>query len=457
MNRISLTWRIIFSFLLPLLLILIALLIALLLSSSSLLRTAALIILPMTAIALSIWNVRKYAKSLQEIQRGIQHIAGTAELAGTASEAPAGIDSLAAAVRNAARSVGERSGEIARSREKYEAIVSAMREGVLLVDQEERLISINPAAADYLGIDSARAINHSLQELVRNSELQRLVTKNLREGGSAETDITVTNNGERFLQITSTAMSGTSGGRNGVLVVLNDVTRLRRLEQVRRDFVANVSHELKTPITSIKGYIETLLDGAFRNLDDAERFLQIVAKQSNRLNAIIEDLLQLSRIEQGAEKGEISLEMTALRGLLAAAIASCETQAKAKNIEVSLSCPVDLAARINPPLLEQAVVNLIGNAVKYCPTGSKVDLQAIRSSESVVIMVRDNGPGIAAEHLPRLFERFYRVDKSRSRAEGGTGLGLAITKHIVLAHGGVVAVESKIGEGSTFTISLPCG
>jgi two-component system phosphate regulon sensor histidine kinase PhoR len=241
----------------------------------------------------------------------------------------------------------------------------------------------------------------------------------------------------------------------GALIVLNDVTRLRKLEQVRRDFVANVSHELKTPITSIKGYVETLLDGAFRNPEDAERFLKIVAKQANRLNAIIEDLLKLSRIEQGVERGEIVLEQTALKGLLTAAISACETQITAKSIHVSLSCPDDLVARINPPLLEQAVVNLIDNAAKYGNAGSAIEISAIRDSSTTSIIVRDHGVGIASEHLPRLFERFYRVDKARSRAEGGTGLGLAIAKHIVLAHGGTISVDSRVSQGSTFTINLP--
>jgi two-component system phosphate regulon sensor histidine kinase PhoR len=216
-----------------------------------------------------------------------------------------------------------------------------------------------------------------------------------------------------------------------------------------------VSHELKTPITSIKGFVETLEDGAIRSPEDAERFLGIMAKQADRLNAIIEDLLALSRIEQEADSHDIRMETARLRPVLANAIDICTMKASDQQTDIRLECPPDLEARISPPLLEQAVVNLIDNAVKYSPAGSTVLVEAKRDAEALVVSVQDHGCGIEPEHLERLFERFYRVDKARSRKLGGTGLGLSIVKHIVQTHRGRVSVESVPGKGSVFRIHLP--
>jgi two-component system phosphate regulon sensor histidine kinase PhoR len=238
-------------------------------------------------------------------------------------------------------------------------------------------------------------------------------------------------------------------------VVFSDVTRLRRLESVRRDFVANVSHELKTPITAIKGSVETLLSGAMEEPQAAERFLHIVARQSERLEAIIDDLLALSRVEQDAEQDAVPLSLGEIRPVLVAAQQACLPSADEKKVEIRLFCSTRLRGRINAPLLEQAVVNLLINAIKYSPSGGKVVVDAAQLEDQLMIKVQDWGSGIAAEHLPRIFERFYRVDPARSRKLGGTGLGLAIVKHIIQAHGGQVVVHSTPGEGSVFTLLLP--
>ncbi|MBI3735216.1 ATP-binding protein [Candidatus Sumerlaeota bacterium] len=257
------------------------------------------------------------------------------------------------------------------------------------------------------------------------------------------------------MQAHGSVLLDAEGSGIGALVVLNDVTRLIKLENVRREFVANVSHELKTPITSIKGFVETLLEGAIDHPDEARRFLGIVQTHADRLHAIIEDLLSLSRIELEAERNVIILEPGSIREVLQAAIEICQVHARAKGINITLNCPADLRARINAALLEQAVVNLIDNAVKYSGDGKDIQVEAEAATSETVIRVRDHGCGIDAEHLSRLFERFYRVDKARSRKAGGTGLGLAITKHIAQAHGGSVGVESVLGEGSIFSIRLP--
>jgi two-component system phosphate regulon sensor histidine kinase PhoR len=456
-NHTRRIWRIYLPLLLPAILLFLVVLL-LVLSSSQILSTGftvIVIILAVAVMAVAYLFARRLATSLTQIRAGVERIAQIDDGGRVITTSDDSLASLAVAANSVARQFEQRAAELTHQQQEHDTIVSSMIEGVLVVDADEKLISINQAAARLLGLENANVIGRSLPETIRNSDLHRLVTRTLKLGTTVEGDITLSGVENRYLQVTGTMLPDATHGTIGALVVLNDVTRLRKLEQVRRDFVANVSHELKTPITSIKGYVETLLDGAYRNPDESERFLNIVARQANRLNAIIEDLLKLSRIEQGVERGEIVLEQTALKGLLMAAISACETQITAKSIRVSMSCPDDLVARINPPLLEQAIVNLIDNAAKYSDAGSAIEIAALQDNRAISITVCDHGVGIAPEHLPRLFERFYRVDKARSRSEGGTGLGLAIAKHIVQAHGGTISVSSRVGEGSTFTISLP--
>ncbi|MBF0276527.1 MAG: HAMP domain-containing protein [SAR324 cluster bacterium] len=243
---------------------------------------------------------------------------------------------------------------------------------------------------------------------------------------------------------------------NQMALLLNErMETVVSLENIRKDFVANVSHELKTPITSIKGSVETLLDGALDHREDAHRFLQIIARHTDRLNAIIDDLLTLARVEQNQEKVKLVFKETAVKKILLMAVEDCIQQAAEKNIEVILNCREELIVSANAPLLQQAFVNLISNAVKYSPSASEVEIAAERVDQFILIQVRDHGCGISASHLPRLFERFYRVDPARSRHLGGTGLGLAIVKHIVQTHQGKVEVESQLEKGSTFSIYLP--
>jgi two-component system phosphate regulon sensor histidine kinase PhoR len=245
-------------------------------------------------------------------------------------------------------------------------------------------------------------------------------------------------------------------------MVINDITRIKKLENIRQDFVANVSHELRTPLTSIKGFVETLAGGAVDDPAEARRFLGILSKQVDRISMIVNDLLSLSRIERDAEQKAIELSEGAVADVLHAAIETCMARAQLKNIAVECSCDPGISARIERTLLEQAVVNLIDNAINYSADGRRILVSAAYAAVSpeapggeVVISVRDEGVGIAPEHFGRLFERFYRVDKARSRKMGGTGLGLSIVKHTALAHGGRVGVESSPGKGSTFFIYLP--
>jgi len=232
-------------------------------------------------------------------------------------------------------------------------------------------------------------------------------------------------------------------------------SRIKKLENIRRDFVANVSHEIKTPITAIKGFVETLRDGEVSSIEDRERFLGIVSNHVNRLEAIINDLLRLSSIEKDTENGGIEFGDEKISDILKTAIQICRLNAENKGIGITLDCDEKIIANVNAPLLEQAVVNLLDNAIKYSENDKKVKVNGFIKDNNVIIEVVDEGKGLEKEHFPRLFERFYRVDKARSRKLGGTGLGLAIVKHITQAHNGKVSVESIPGKGSIFTIKIP--
>jgi two-component system phosphate regulon sensor histidine kinase PhoR len=372
------------------------------------------------------------------------HVPDSAEMAG-----------LAITLNQMSEQLEERIGTIVRQRNEQEAVLSSMEEGVLAIDTHQRVISLNKAAAELLETEPAGVIGRGLQEVIRNVDLRRFVSQSLAAQQPIESDVVLHGQPGRVLQAHGTSLRDAAGRAIGAVIVLNDITRFRRLENIRKDFVANVSHELKTPITSIKGFVETLLDGALDNPQDAERFLRIIAKQADRLHAIIEDLLSLSKIEQSEEAADIELFDASLHEVLETAINSCQPQATDRNIDVHLDCDPELLVRVNPPLLDQAIVNLLDNAIKYSEPGSRVDVAATTLHGEVTIAVRDSGVGIPSEELPRIFERFYRVDKARSRKLGGTGLGLAIAKHIVNVHHGRITVESSVGKGSTFSIKLP--
>ncbi len=340
-------------------------------------------------------------------------------------------------------------------RNQIEAVLSSMAEGVIALDMNEHILSFNQSAANMLERLPAAAKNPSLQEIIRDSRLSEFVEKAQKSNIQIREDIILYKNGERILNVNATPLRDAKEKRIGTLLVLNDVTHLRRLEKMRQDFVANVSHEIKTPLTAIKGFVETLQSGAKDNQKEADHFLSIIEKHANRLGVIVDDLLQLSRIEKENDANQIQLKKTAVKNVIASSIRICKTEAEAKRIEIKLTCDYSLEAMIEPVLFEQAMVNLIDNAVKYSSEKDKIQIKAVKTDSGVSCSVEDNGIGISKKHLPRLFERFYRVDKARSREQGGTGLGLAIVKHIVQAHGGHVTVDSTPGKGSTFTIHLP--
>jgi two-component system phosphate regulon sensor histidine kinase PhoR len=400
----------------------------------------------------------RIARPIEEMKRGVERLA-SGELDHRLYVPPSEeIGSLAVVINQMAAQLEDRIRLITAQHNEQEAVFLSMVEGVLAVDMGERVLRMNQAAGALLGASPAEAQGKMIQEVVRNPQLQTFVAQTLSSRKTpTESEILLHEGGERWLQAHGAVLHDAAGRQMGAVVVLNDMTRIRRLENFRRDFVANVSHELRTPITAIKGFVETLLDGAMREPEPAEKFLGIIARQADRLNAIINDLLLLSKLEQQGEneRGTVTTETASIRGVLDAAIELCAFKADRKNVPIQVRCEETLRAKVNVPLLEQALVNLVDNAVKYSEPGKPVTVEAALRNSSLVIQVRDEGPGIEREHLPRIFERFYRVDKGRSREMGGTGLGLSIVKHIAQAHGGSVAVQSEPGKGSLFTLTLP--
>ncbi|RJR31535.1 MAG: PAS domain-containing protein [Desulfobacteraceae bacterium] len=366
------------------------------------------------------------------------------------------IAQLAETLNSMAEEIQQRIRTITLQKKELGTVLSSMSEGVFGVDRDERIMGMNRAAGSILGCDPSETRGKTIQEVFRLPSLQEFVKKGLsgERPMKEEIEIDVYGERQRALSVNCTPLRDEEERVTGALVVMHDITELRRLENLRRDFVANASHEIKTPLTAIKGFVETLRDGAMEDPQAAQRFLQIIQKHVDRLAALVEDLLSLSRIEKQSERDEILLEDQAVQPVLLSAVQLCRGKAEARDIRIELACIEGLKAKIDAALLDEAVTNLLDNAVNASAEGKTVLLEAEETETEVLVHVKDRGSGIEKKHLDRLFERFYRVDKARSRKQGGTGLGLAIVKHIMEAHKGSVTVESRPGEGSIFTLHL---
>lgn len=414
------------------------------------------LLVAIAAGVVSLLVARRISRPVEEIKRGVAHFASNDLSYRLPVHGLEEIGELASVINAMAERLEDRIETVERQRNEQEAIFTGMVEGLIVVDDSEKIVRINPAASSFLGVEIDDAKGRTIQEVVRNPYLQKLVGKTLGSEVTVEEDFTIRNDrGELYIQGHGVQLLRPDGRMRGGVIVLNNVTRLRKLENLRKDFVANVSHELRTPITSIKGFVETLLDGALRDPADAANFLNIIGRQAERMDNIIEDLLLLSGVERGLEESNVRVEKGKILDIIRDALEVCEYKAKEKNIRINVDCAPDIEATVNEPLLEQAAINLLDNAIKYSDEGGSVEITVSRHADGITIQVRDEGCGIDKEDIPRLFERFYRVDKARSRKFGGTGLGLAIVKHIMQAHGGSVTVASIPGEGSAFTLHLP--
>lgn len=398
--------------------------------------------------------VRRFSRPLEDMRVAAERMAG-GDLRPRVEVKTGGEEmrALGRALNRMGEQLGARLELITQRSNELKAVFSSMSEGVLAVDANDRVLHLNAAAALLLGVAPDQARGRALEEVVRLPDLQKFVQGVLASGQDTEEEILLADG--RTLRLHGTTLEDAAGRRIGALAVISDTTKLKQLEKMRQDFVANVSHELKTPITALRGSVETLLDPDRQDRSDDGHFIAMIGRQVERLWAIVGDLLSLSRLEHDGRNGKIPLEPGSVGDVLRRAAGNFAKASEAKRITVSVEYPPGLMATMNAALLEQAVGNLIDNAIKYSGEGAQVTVAAAVSDEGLAIQVRDTGPGIEQRHLARIFERFYRVDSARSRALGGTGLGLAIVKHIAQAHGGSVGVESMPGKGSLFTIRLP--
>ena len=329
-------------------------------------------------------------------------------------------------------------------------ILESMQEGVLVMDAERRILLVNPSLREMLAL-SSETVGRIAIEVIRNAELQRLLETALASHGSHSGEIEIAGLKPRRALVHAKAMSGPAGG---LLAVFVDVTDVRRLESLRKDFVANVSHELRTPIAAVASAAETLRRSALRDPEAAIRFVEMIERNARRLHELVEDVLDLSHIESKEFKPRA--DAVDIGGVAQQVIGTFRERADKKKLSVSaVVAPGTPAASADHRAIEQVLTNLVENAVKYCPEGSSITIRVVEEATKVRVAVEDSGPGIEAKHLPRLFERFYRVDAGRARDMGGTGLGLSIVKHLVEAMGGMLGVQSTVGKGSTFWFTLP--
>ena len=349
--------------------------------------------------------------------------------------------------------------EITIEKEYLQAVLKGMAEGVLVVDDRGRIVMINDALRKLFSL-STEVVDKTPLEVIRNSELEGTIQEAIRGEKNSSLELTLPSFLGKTFEVNVVGILPSDEefhkmgkGIRGAIAVFHDISRLKELEKIRQDFVANVSHELRTPLTTIKGYAETLLEGALKE-EVAYQFVQVIKRQSDRLTKIVEDLLALSKIE--LKEFQLKIETLPFHELAEDVLRYIQEATEKKKISISLELPTPLIVKGDRHYLEQILINLIDNAIKYGREGGKITVSAVQRNQSEVeISVIDNGIGIPKEDLPRIFERFYRVDKGRSQELGGTGLGLSIVKHLISAHGGRVWAESQFGEGSTFYFTLP--
>ncbi len=341
--------------------------------------------------------------------------------------------------------------KLSDEKKQLKVTLDSMVEGVIVLDREGEIVLSNPAFRAMFNLKHPPEGSTPI-ELFRNADLQQIVEGVVSGKECLNSEIQMQKEGLQYFMVHGTPFT-TQQGVEGSVIVFHDITSLRKLESVRRDFVANVSHELKTPLTAIKGYAETLLRGALQDEENAPKFVKIIDEHANRLNRIVQDLLDLSKIESNYY--ELQLENFKLAPFLDEVQATFEKSLATKNLDFQILNPSVEFVWADPGALRQVLNNLIDNAIKYSQAGAKVELKLEFQKGQLLFCVKDSGSGIPPEHLTRIFERFYRVDISRSRQQGGTGLGLSIVKHLVQLHGGKIWAESEIGKGSAFYFTLP--
>jgi len=353
-----------------------------------------------------------------------------------------------------AQALGEKFDRLTKTLAESEALLGGMEEGVLILDLNGKIKKINGAMEVILAHAFPSDAGKHYLEVFRDPELNELIQSTLADKKGQRGSLSPLGQPGKTFQVQSSLVQYPGNGGEGVIVVFHDITDLKRLERVRQDFVANVSHELRTPLTAIKGFVEALQDGGLQNPSQAGQFLQVIERHVERMDKIVSDLLLLSEIE--SPDRSLKKEPLFFPGLISSAVDALHPLAEGKKQSLLVKINGELPSIPgDSQKIHQILVNLLHNAISYTPEGGSIILEAGAAPEGAEISVSDDGIGIPPEDVPRIFERFYRVDKARSRDQGGTGLGLSIVRHIVEAHGGHVRVESKPGKGSRFTFFLP--
>jgi len=410
-------------------------------------------------IAAAFWLIYMFSRSLSNSAGRLVKLtqAGASLLSGPEAEkkvAPEFV-SLEKAICAMTSELNFRLDQAKAEGQRLEAILNGMSEAVFAMDGDLNLHLVNPKARELFNLGNRDVGNVSLLEATRSTELEEAAKRALSTGELLETEVTFRTGPEQCFEVFASPLTGTNGG---VVLVMQEITRLVKLERVRKDFVANVSHELRTPIQLIKGFSETLLDTVSGeekgNKKQTIHFLEIIRKNACTMENLTNDLLILADLENKAGPAR-DFEKIEIAPLIDEAVFSVGPQAKKKQIEIIVNCPDGLNAELYGSVFIQALINLIDNGIKYSPSKSKVWVNAYKESGELLLEVKDKGIGIPAEHIERIFERFYRIDRAKSREAGGTGLGLSIVRHIALLHKGKVEVESHAGEGSCFRIRIP--
>lgn len=361
---------------------------------------------------------------------------------------------LTSSINVLARNLQEMTMQQEMQKDRLEAVINNMGNGLMLIDEKGYINLVNRAFLEHFGDNEQKYLGHLYYEAVEEAEIHKAVKEVfMTEDKVRHSFILPLQIERRFLEVLGAPIFNEANQWKGVVLVFHDITELKNLEQMRKDFVANVSHELKTPITSIRGFSETLLDGAMSDEGLREQFITIILKESERLQSLIHDLLELSKLEK--EEFSLNIEHISVQSLVKDVIPIVEQQANHKGIEIEQYVDTEGYIDGDSARLKQVVINLVTNAINYTPSGGTIKLELKNQKNSFLISVTDSGIGIPKEDVPRIFERFYRVDKARSRNSGGTGLGLAIVKHIVEAHHGTIDVESEYQKGTAFHITLP--
>ena len=415
------------------------------------------------AVALSIWLARSLTKPLSDMATAARQLAGGNLAVHVETSARDEVGLLAHTLNHMTEELRSKIEELSEDRSQLLAMLTSMVEGVMVLDSKGRILQVNPAWERMFGVTRAEARGRQSSDVFAHPKLNATVSAVLAARAGQEAEIVLTNG--RCLNVEASVAGGEQDNEACAVLVFHDITELRRLEHIRKDFVANVSHELRTPLTSIKGYVEALLDGGKDDPETSVRFLDIILKQSDRLNLILEDLLQLSKIESG--QVQFKQEPLHIGSVVDRTIAMIKPLADKKQHRLRAQVDADLPL-INgdQERLVQVLANLLDNAIKYTPEGGQITVAARRipvlahrtadgPRKGIELTVTDTGIGIPEKDRPRVFERFYRVDKARSRELGGTGLGLAIVKHIVEGHGGQIRMEGNVPNGSRFVVCLP--